>query len=126
MWWWESIKNRFFTINLLFYKICYNTIMLSIQTQPKYIEKEIQLPNGKWVLVIFELVEVNGKTIAKAVSGRIIEKIVILEKEEILALPVYFDRQTIEPVASPFFAEIEIILKDLSFVVSQPARAPNL
>ncbi len=100
--------------------------MLSIQTQPKYIEKEIQLPNGKWVLVIFELVEVNGKTIAKAVSGRIIEKIVILEKEEILALPVYFDRQTIEPVASPFFAEIEIILKDLSFVVSQPARAPNL
>lgn len=100
--------------------------MLSIQTQPKYIEKEMQLPNGKWVLVVFELVEVNGKTIAKAVSGRIIEKAVTLEKEEILALPVYFDRQNIEPIQSPFFAEIETILKDLSFIVTQPARAPNL
>jgi hypothetical protein len=99
--------------------------MLSIQTQPKYIEKEMQLPNGKWVLVVFELVEVNGKTIAKAVSGRVIEKTVTLEKEEILALPIYFDRQTIEPVVSPFFAEIETILKDLSFVITQPARAPN-
>ena len=100
--------------------------MLSIQTQPKYIEKEIQLPNGKWVLVVFELVELNGKTIARAVSGKIIEKAVALEKEEILSLPVYFDRQTVEPVVSPFFSEIETILKDLSFVITQPARAPNL
>ena len=112
--------------------------MLSIQKQftrntaisavggPKYIEKEIQLPNGKWALVVFELVEVNGKTIAKAVSGRIIDKKVTLEKEEVLSLPGYFDRQNIEPIQSPFFAEIEIILKDLSFIVTQPARAPNL
>ncbi len=99
--------------------------MLSIQTQPKYIEKEIQLPNGSWVLVVFQLVEINGKVIARAVSGKIIEKVVTLEKEEILALPVYFDRQIIEPVISPFFSEIETILKDLSFVISQPARAPN-
>ncbi len=99
--------------------------MLSIQKQPKYIEKEMQLPNGKWVLVIFELVEVNGKIIAKAVSGRIIEKAVTLEKEEILALPVCCETQNIQPVVSPFFSEIETLLKDLSFVVTQPARAPN-
>jgi len=100
--------------------------MLSIQKQSKYIEKEIQLPNGSWVLVVFQLVEINGKTIARAVSGKIIEKPATLEKEEILALPVYFDRRTVEPVVSPFFSEIETILKDLSFVVTQPARAPNL
>jgi hypothetical protein len=99
--------------------------MLSIQTQPKYIEKEIQLPNGKWVLVVFELVEINGKVIAKAVGGRIIEKTVVLEKEEILALPICCETQNIKPLVSPFFAEVESIFKDLSFVITQPARAPN-
>jgi hypothetical protein len=99
--------------------------MLSLQTQSKYIEKEIQLPNGSWALVVFELVEVNGKIIAKAVSGRFVTKASTLGKEECLALPAYFELENIEPVVSPFFSEIKLLLKDLSFVKSQPARAPN-
>ena len=99
--------------------------MLSIQTQPKYIEKEVQLPNGNWALVVFELVEVNGKIIAKAVSGRLITKATTIGKDECLALPACFEIQNIEPIVSPFFSEIKLLLKDLSFITSQPARAPN-
>ena len=44
--------------------------MLAIQTQPKYIKRTVQLPNGSWALVVFELVEINGKITAKAVCGR--------------------------------------------------------
>ena len=106
--------------------------MLALQTQPKYIRKAVQLPNGSWALVVFELVEINGKIIAKAISGKIIacseqsrggEK--CFDQEVVLALPAYFERESIEPVVSPFFAEVQNILKDLSFVVSQPARAPT-
>jgi len=99
--------------------------MLSIQKQPRYIERKIQLPNGSWALVVFELLEVNGKIIAKAIGAKFIDESVVLGKEEILALPVCCETQNILPLVSPFFAEVEFILKDLSFVVTQPARAPN-
>ncbi|MFA5934264.1 MAG: hypothetical protein WC827_00025 [Candidatus Paceibacterota bacterium] len=100
--------------------------MLSIQTQPKYIEKEMQLPNGKWVLVVFQLVEINGKTIAKAVSGRIIEKTITLEKEEILAFPIYKSPEEFVPFQYSIFNILYSVPRDLSFIVTQPARAPNL
>ena len=99
--------------------------MLAIQTQPKYIQKTVQLPNGSWALVVFELVEINGKITAKAVCGKIIGESANCE-EVILALPAHFEIDTIAPVVSPFFAKVENILKDLSFIVSQPSRAPNL
>ena len=98
--------------------------MLALQTQPKYIRKAVQLPNGSWALVVFELVEVNGKIIAKAISGKILGE-ECFDQEVVLALPAYFERESVEPVVSPFFTEVQNILKDLSFVISQPARAPN-
>jgi hypothetical protein len=98
--------------------------MLAIQTQPKYIQKTVQLPNGSWVLVVFELVEINGKITAKAVCGKILGQSLNCE-EVILALPSHFESETIRPILSPFFSKIETILKDLSFVISQPSRAPN-
>jgi len=98
--------------------------MLAIQKQSKFIKKTIQLPNGSWALVVFELVEVNGKTIAKAVYGKIIEENII-SQEEIIALPVYFEKQNFLPITSPFFADVQNLIKDLSFVISQPSRAPN-
>ena len=98
--------------------------MLSLQKQSKFIKKTIQLPNGAWAYVVFELIEVNGKITAKAVCGKLIEENVI-SQEEVLALPIYFDKETIEPVVSPFFADVINLIKDLSFVTSQPARAPN-
>lgn len=97
--------------------------MLALQKQSKFIEKKIQLPNGEWALVVFEISEVGGKFVAKAVSGHLIENTVA--KEEVLALPVFIDTQSIAPIESPFFADVEALIKDLSFVVTQPARAPN-
>ena len=98
--------------------------MLSLQKQSKFIKKTIQLPNGSWAYVVFELIEVNGKIIAKAVCGKLIEENVITQ-EKVLALPVYFETETFKPIVSPFFADTIKLLKDLSFVTSQPARAPN-
>ncbi len=98
--------------------------MLSLQKQPKFIKKAIQLPNGTWALVVFELLEINGKTIAKAVYGKLIQENVTTQ-EEVLSLPIYFEIETFKPIVSPFFAEIERLLKDLSFITSQPARAPT-
>ena len=98
--------------------------MLSLQKQSKFIKKTIQLPNGSWALVIFELVEINGKIVAKAICGKLIEENIITQ-EEILSLPVYFEIETFKPIVSPFFADSIKLIRDLSFVKSQPARAPN-
>jgi hypothetical protein len=98
--------------------------MLSLQKQSKFIKKAIQLPNGTWALVVFELVEVNGKIIAKAVCGKLIEEN-IPKQEEVIALPINFEKENFIPITSPFFADVISVIKDLSFVVSQPSRAPN-
>jgi hypothetical protein len=98
--------------------------VLALQKQSKFIKKTITLPNGSLALVVFELVEINGKITAKAVCGKLIEENII-SQEEILALPVYVEIETIEPIVSPFFADILNLVKDLSFVISQPSRAPN-
>ncbi len=105
----------------LAYKIEYGKIklMLSIQKQPKYLKKKIQLPSGEWAIVLFEL---QGST-WKAVYGEIIEA--KISQSEILALPVYFETQHIAPLVSPFFKTVEQIVKDFAFVISQPTRAPG-
>ena len=105
--------------------------MLSLQKQSRFIKKTIQLPNGAWAYVVFELIEVNGKIVAKAISGKLVEENIISQEDlpaqsGVLALPVYFDIETFKPIVSPFFADSIKLLKDLSFIVSQPARAPNI
>jgi len=99
--------------------------MLSLQKQSKFIKKIIQLPNGVWAHVVFELIEVNGKMVAKAICGKLIEENIITQ-EEVLALPVYFETETFKPIVSPFFADAINLLKDLSFTTCQNTRAPNL
>ena len=117
--------------------------MLALQKQPachavldvgrsKFIQKKIQLPNGLFALIVFELIEINGKIIAKAVCGKIIEERSDFENlkrsdfgEKILALPIYFERENFKPIISPFFADVLSLVKDLSFIISQPTRAPN-
>ena len=96
--------------------------MLSVQKQPKYVTKTLQLPNGQWATVLFELVEQQGKIIAKAISAELIEQ--SIASVEVVALPTFSVKQTIEVIVSPFFSSIESVLKDLSFVISQPTRAP--
>lgn len=86
----------------------------------------VKLPNGMWAYVVFELIEINGKIVAKAVGGKIIEQKSEISKEEVLALPICCETENIKPIISPFFVEIKNIVKDLSFIVSQPARAPSI
>ena len=101
--------------------------MLALQKQSKFIKKTITLPDGSLALVVFELTEVNGKIIAKAVCGKILgQETTPFECSEVLALPVYFESESVEPIVSPFFADVVDLIRDLSFIVSQPSRAPNL
>ena len=98
--------------------------MLSLQKQQKYIKRQVTLPDGSLALVVFELIEVNGKIVAKAICGKLIQESCV-SQEEVLALPVYFETETFKPIVSPFFADIFNVVKDLSFVVTQPTRAPS-
>ena len=97
--------------------------MLAIQKQPKYLRKTVRLPDGSLALVVFELIEINGKITAKAVYGKVLDN--PIAKEEILSLPVYFEKINIKPVISPYFAEIQNLFKSFAFVKSQPTRAPD-
>lgn len=99
--------------------------MLALQKQSKFIKKTIQLPNGSWALVVFELIELNGKIVAKAICGKLIEENIVTQ-EEVLALPVYFEIETFKPIVSPFFADVLKLVKDLSFTTCQHTRAPNI
>ena len=98
--------------------------MLSLQKQSRYIKRQVKLLDGSLALVVFELVEKNGKIIAKPICGKVIKECVPVQ-EEILSLPVYFEKETFKPIVSPFYSKLFEVLKDLSFVTSQPARAPN-
>ena len=107
--------------------------MLSLQKQPKYIRKTVKLPNGSMALVVFELVELNGRITAKAVYGEILNQPRRSSRgsdqsvggEQVLSLPGYFETQHITPIVSPFFAEVKTLVKDFAFVISQPTRAPG-
>lgn len=99
--------------------------MLAIQKQPKYIQKAVELPNGAWALVVFELVEINGKIIARAVSGKILEG-AKAEKEEILCLPCIKTPVEFIPLQSTFYNLQSTFSHDFSFIMSQPTRAPSL
>ncbi len=94
--------------------------MLTLRTKAQYLKKKIQLPNGEWAFVVFEL---QGNT-WKAVYGEVIEA--KISQSEILALPAYFVSQHIAPIISPFFSYISTLVRDFSFVTSQSTRGPDL
>jgi hypothetical protein len=100
--------------------------MLAIQKQPKYIQKAVQLPNGAWALVVFELVERDGQIVARAVSGKLLgdhaEQII---KEDILCLPCVKTPSDFLPIKSIFSDLVSNFSKDFSFIMSQPTRAPS-
>ncbi len=100
--------------------------MLAIQKSKKYIQKAVELPNGAWALVVFELVEQDGKIIARAVSGKILdgqnEQIV---KDEILCLPCVKTPVDFLPIKSIFSDLVSNFSKDFSFITCQVTRAPN-
>jgi hypothetical protein len=98
--------------------------MLAIQKQQKYIQKAIQLPNGEWALVLFELVERNGQIVARAVSGKLLSDI-DTNKEEVICLPCTESPAEFIPIKSIFSNLVSNFSKDFSFVMSQPTRAPS-
>ncbi|OHA46516.1 MAG: hypothetical protein A2541_00210 [Candidatus Taylorbacteria bacterium RIFOXYD2_FULL_36_9] len=97
--------------------------MLAIQKQQKYIQKAVQLPNGAWVMVVFELVERDGHIIAHAVSGKLLDDIEN-KKEEVLCLPDIKSPAEFIPIRSIFSDLVSTFSRDFSFVMSQPTRAP--
>jgi len=97
--------------------------MLSLQKQPKYLEKAVQLPNGTWALVVFELVEQNGRIIARAVSGRLLSD-VRKEEEGVLSLPGVKSPTEFLPIKSIFSDLVSTFSKNFDFIMSQPTRAP--
>jgi len=97
--------------------------MLELKRQPKYIQKTVQLPNGDWALVVFELVEQNGHIIAKAVSGKLIDN-TCAEKTDVVCLPCIKSHVEFTPKLSNYNFGLATFLKDFSFVMSQPTRAP--
>ena len=106
--------------------MCYNTAMLAIQKQPKYIQKAVQLPNGAWALVVFELVERDGQIVARAVSGKLLgDQTEQTINDEILCLPCVKTPADFLPIKSIFYDLVSTFSKDLSFIMSQPTRAPS-
>ena len=97
--------------------------MLAIQKQPKYIQKAVQLPNGAWALVVFELVERDGQIVARAVSGKLLGE--QITKEEVLCLPCVKTPADFLPIKSFFSNVVSNFSKDFSFIMSQPTRAPS-
>ena len=97
--------------------------MLAIQKQPNYLRKTVQLPNGAWVLVTFELVELNGKIIARAVAGKLLPD--IKEEKEVLCLPCIKSPAEFVPVKSVFSNIVSAFSKDFSFMTCLVTRAPN-
>jgi hypothetical protein len=97
--------------------------MLAIQKQPNYLRKAVQLPNGAWALVTFELVEINGKIIARAVSGKLLPD--IKEESEVLCLPCIKSPAEFIPISFFTPEALHSFLKDFSFITSQPTRAPS-
>jgi hypothetical protein len=98
--------------------------MLELKKQNQYIEKMVELPNGAWALVLFELVEKNGKIIARAVSLKKINDIPS-ENSEILCLPCIKTPIEFLPIRSIFYSILDTFSRDYSFVKSQPTRAPS-
>jgi hypothetical protein len=97
--------------------------MLAIQKQNQYIQKAVQLPNGAWALVVFELVERNGQIVARAVSGKLLGD--IQTKEEVLCLPSVKSPSEFVPVRSTIYSLLSTFSRDFSFIMSQPTRAPS-
>ena len=104
-------------------KILAGKPMLAIQKQQKYFQKAVQLPNGEWALLVFELVERNGQIIAKAVSGKILGEEIVTE--EILCLPCVKSPVEFIPIKSVFSNIVLNFVKDFSFMTCLVTRAPN-
>jgi len=98
--------------------------MLAIQKQPKYFSRFMSLPNGTQAWVVFELIERDGHLVAKAIYAEAIDANKVPE-QHIYALPGI--KSPVEFIPVQFFpvSTIHSFLKDLSFVISQPTRAPS-
>ncbi|MEI6420112.1 MAG: hypothetical protein WCO30_00630 [bacterium] len=100
--------------------------MLALQTRSQIIPKEIRLPNGKLVLGIFLVSEENGHLKARLVSIKPLEQSDSFRStEKNLALPAYFEAQTIVPKKSVCSEYCFKTFKDFSFLTEQLTRAPS-
>lgn len=100
--------------------------MLAIQKRAKYFSKVITMPNGVEALVVFELIEKGGKTVARAVSGKLLNE-VNLKNEKTLCLSGIKSPTEFIPILSTFdFIDFINLSSDFSFMTCLKTRAPNL
>lgn len=97
--------------------------MLVVKKPAQFIKKAVQLPNGAWAMVVFELVERDGHIIAKAVSGKLLES--FNGGSATMCLPCIKSSIHFTPVKSIFYNFVSTLTKDFSFMSCQNTRAPN-
>lgn len=98
--------------------------MLAIEKRNKFIQKAVKMPNGEWAMVVFELIERDGRIIAKAIRAEAIKQTTTSEDEKCL-LPGIVSPTEFIPVKSIFTDFVSIFTKDFSFTSCQVTRAPN-
>lgn len=98
--------------------------MLAIKKQTNYLEKAVRLPNGSWAMVVFELVERDGHIIAKAVSYKLLTEVPAQETDN-LYLPGVKSPAEFVPIRYFTSDVLTSFIKDFSFIMSQPTRAPS-
>ncbi len=98
--------------------------MFALSAQQKYFQKEVVLPNGSKAIVFFELVETNGRIVARAVNVQIISE--AKASASVVYLPVSITRAIFAPVVAFYSNYVAPIVEELSFITSQPTRAPSL
>ncbi len=98
--------------------------MLAIQRRNKYISKVMMMPNGVEALVVFELIERNGKVIAKAVYAEAVD-INTVPEQDVLCLPCVKSPTEFLPKKTIFSDLVSNFSKDYSFLTCLVTRAPN-
>ncbi len=96
--------------------------MFALTAQQKYFQKEVTMPNGSKAIVFFELVENNGRIVARAVHVEVISE--TASSAPFVCLPISITRAIFASVISFYSNYVAPIFEELSFIVSQPTRAP--
>ncbi|MBI5133828.1 MAG: hypothetical protein HZA81_00340 [Candidatus Taylorbacteria bacterium] len=99
--------------------------MLIKQPQIRIATRKVALWNGEAALAFFALINIEGAVEVKFLGTRPIEARTAPE-EAVLALPEAFRAEPLLTLQAVFLAYVAPYISTLCFLVSQPARAPNV
>lgn len=99
--------------------------MLIRQPQVRIVTRKVTLWNGEAALAFFALINVEGAVEVRFLGTRPIEAQTAPE-DAVLALPEAFRRAPLQALKAVFTAYTAPYVSALCFLISQPARAPNV